>query len=189
MEIYYISRIQMLQRFLDVHFNLTLNFEKPQNWQPGDFAFQPLTRIFILESFINASLSLFQTVNVHQVFTLTAQKHLRRYNGRLFMPHCWTRIPHNFFTLWAIDVWNTFPEVVKHSLSKTTFQRILDSYLGMQSWIPEIKYFVSCCCFLFFYLLMNLFISPMLTRSYSICTLTCFFVYVKVKFLTPSNSS
>ena len=76
---------------------------------------------------------LFQTGDVHDFFTLTAQKHLRGHDKKLILPHCRTRIRHNFFTLRVISTWNALPEEIVHSPSKTTFKRLLDSYLGLKT--------------------------------------------------------
>ena len=76
---------------------------------------------------------LFQTGDVHHFFTLTAQKHLRGHDMKLTLPHCCTRIRHNFFTLRVISTWNALPEEIVHSHSKTTFKRLLDSYLGLKT--------------------------------------------------------
>ena len=76
---------------------------------------------------------LFQTGDVHDFFTLTAQKHLSGHDKKLILPHCRTRIRHNFFTLRAISTWNALPEEIVHSPSKTSFKRPLDSYLGLKT--------------------------------------------------------
>ena len=76
---------------------------------------------------------LFQTGDVYDFFTLTAQKHLRGHDKKLTLPHCRTRIRHNFFTLRVISTWNALPEEIVHSPSKTTFKRLLDSYLGLKT--------------------------------------------------------
>ena len=68
----------------------------------------------------------FQTGDVHDFFTLTAQKHLRGHDKKLTLPHCRTRIRHNFFTLRVISTWNALPEEIVHS-------RLLDSYLGLKT--------------------------------------------------------
>ena len=78
-------------------------------------------------------LQLFQIGDVHDFFTLTAQKRLREHDKKLILPHCRTRIRHNFFTLRVISAWNALPEEIVHSPSKTTFERLLDSYLGLNS--------------------------------------------------------
>ena len=76
---------------------------------------------------------LFQTRDVHGFFTLTAQKHLRGHDKKLILPHCCTRRRHNFFTLRVISAWNALPVEIVHSPSKTTFKRLLDSYLGLKT--------------------------------------------------------
>ena len=76
---------------------------------------------------------LFQTGDVHDFFTLTAQKHLRGHDKKLIQPHCRTRTLHNFFTLWVISTWNASREEIVQSPSKTTFERLLDSYLGLKT--------------------------------------------------------
>ena len=76
---------------------------------------------------------LFQTGDVHDSFTLTAQKHLRGHDKKLTLPHCRTRMRHNFLTLRVISTWNALPEEIVHSPSKMTFKRLLDSYLGLKT--------------------------------------------------------
>ena len=108
-----------------------------------------------------------QTGDVHNFFTFMAQKHLRGQNKKLILPHCWTRIHHNFFTLRVISTWNALPEEIVSSLSKTTFKRLLDSYLGLHTWIllslkekqnkNQTKYKTkNCISNVFFWLLVNL---------------------------------
>ena len=48
-------------------------------------------------------LYLLQTGDVHDFFTLTAQKHLRGHDKKLILPHWRTLIRHNFFKLWVIS--------------------------------------------------------------------------------------
>ena len=76
---------------------------------------------------------LFQTGDVHDFFTLTAQNHLRGHDKRLILSYCRTRIRHNFFTLRVISTWNALPEEIGHSPSKMIFKRLLDSYIGLKT--------------------------------------------------------
>ena len=92
---------------------------------------------------------LFQTGDVHDFFTLTAQKHLRGHDKKLTLPHCRTRIRHNFFTLRVIGTWNALPEEIVHSPSKTTFKRLLDSYFGLK---PKRSLLFSFFSFFFFFI-------------------------------------
>ena len=76
---------------------------------------------------------LFQSGDVDDFFTLTAQKHLRWHNKKPILPHCQTRIRHNVFTLRVINTWNALSEEIVHSPSKTTLKRLLDSCLGLKT--------------------------------------------------------